>query len=72
MMDYTLNDGRFHAKLPFESSPDLGDSFDSAYHRFLKLENCFRNDLALKKQYSKVFHEYVDLNHMDILNEYVH
>lgn len=37
--NYTLSDGRFNIKLPFAVNANIGNSFDFAYQKFLKLDN---------------------------------
>ncbi|XP_073956419.1 uncharacterized protein [Choristoneura fumiferana] len=60
-------DGRYIVKLPFRDPQPAcvnGNSREIALRRFLSLEKKLRKDEHLKREYQKIFKEYVDLNHM--------
>ncbi|XP_043263949.1 uncharacterized protein LOC122404115 [Colletes gigas] len=59
------NTGRFIVALPFnEKKTQLGESRSRALNRLLSLERRFRRDPDLKREYSDVLKEYLDLGHM--------
>lgn len=67
------SDGRFQVKLPFKISPQsenfLGDSYNQAKFRLLRLEKRFEVNTALKEKYSEIINEYLELNHMHEASE---
>ncbi|XP_028167833.1 uncharacterized protein LOC114358151 [Ostrinia furnacalis] len=65
-------DGRYIVKLPFKSvDPPCkqGDSKRIAFKRFLMLENRLIKNPDLKRDYTKVIHEYHDMNHMEKVSD---
>lgn len=57
--------GKFIVKLQFTREPSiLGKSEDMAIRRFYQLENKFRRDPDMKKEYVDFMNEYKDLGHM--------
>ncbi|XP_029054823.2 uncharacterized protein LOC114882114 [Osmia bicornis bicornis] len=57
--------GRYIVALPFnEKKTQLGESRSRALNRFLSLERKFKRDPELKREYSDVIKEYLDLGHM--------
>lgn len=63
---YRNDDGRYVVSLPFASgsSPELGNSRESALRRFYALENRLSKNEDLKRQYSEFMSEYIDSEHM--------
>lgn len=60
--------GRYVVHLPFRSDDpqcQRGNSRNLAIKRFQLLENKFKKHPEVKKRYSEVFHEYIDLGHME-------
>jgi hypothetical protein len=61
-------DGKFQVKLPFKCLPDsenfLGNSYNQAEFRLLHLEKRFVSNPEMKKEYSKIMNEYLELGHM--------
>lgn len=65
-------EGRYIVKLPFKSADLLcnkGDSERIAYKRFLTLEKRLTRNPDLKIDYSKVIQEYLDMNHMAVVDD---
>ncbi|XP_068909850.1 uncharacterized protein [Tenebrio molitor] len=61
-------EGRFTVKIPFKlNGPNIGVSKEMAIKRFLSLENKFRKDPALKRDYTEFIEEYIRLNHMELV-----
>ncbi|XP_045541610.1 uncharacterized protein LOC123723103 [Papilio machaon] len=64
--------GRYVVRLPFRT-PDpkckYGDSKQIAQKRFLILEKRFLRDPEMKKEYVKVINEYLDLGHMEKVDD---
>nr|XP_018895666.1 PREDICTED: uncharacterized protein LOC109029600 [Bemisia tabaci] len=57
--------GRYCVALPFnERLPELGESRDIAYKRFLNTKRRLAMNPELEKQYNAVMQEYIDLGHM--------
>ncbi|XP_045482776.1 uncharacterized protein LOC123686587 [Harmonia axyridis] len=57
--------GRYKVALPFRKDPsNLGDSFTSAFKRFLTLEKRLSSSLDLREKYSEVFRDYLNQGHM--------
>ncbi|XP_017763965.1 PREDICTED: uncharacterized protein LOC108553536 [Eufriesea mexicana] len=57
--------GRYIVALPFnEKKTQLGESRSRALNRLLSLERKFQRDPELKREYSDVMKEYLDLGHM--------
>ncbi|XP_047993587.1 uncharacterized protein LOC125232020 [Leguminivora glycinivorella] len=64
--------GRYVVRLPFRDQQPTcvdGGSREIALRRFHSLERRLQNDERLETEYTKVFHEYRDLNHMEPLTE---
>lgn len=60
--------GRYVVHLPFRTEDPqcrYGKSRDLAVKRFQLLENKFKKQPEVKKRYSEVFHEYIDLGHIE-------
>lgn len=60
-------EGRYVVKLPFRDEQPAcadGQSREIALKRFHYLEKKLEKDIKLKQEYSKVFREYLELNHM--------
>ncbi|XP_078051898.1 uncharacterized protein LOC144478050, partial [Augochlora pura] len=58
-------EGRYVVALPFnKSKPDLGESETQALKRLISLEQKFKRDSELERQYRTVIQEYLDLGHM--------
>lgn len=60
--------GRYVVNLPFRTDNPTcqhGRSRDLAIRRFQHLERKFEKDPEIKKQYSEVFHDYLNLGHME-------
>jgi len=65
-----LETGHYEVKLPLSDSPDkLGDSYHTATAKFLALEQRLLKQPQLKKDYSEVLEEYIQLGHMTPLDE---
>jgi hypothetical protein len=61
-------EGRFTVEIPFKlNGPNIGVSKEMAIKRFLSLENKFRKDPALKRDYTEFIKEYIRLNHMELV-----
>jgi hypothetical protein len=61
-------EGRFTVEIPFKlNGPNIGVSKEMAIKRFLSLENKFRKDPALKRDYMEFIEEYIRLNHMKLV-----
>lgn len=61
--------GRYIVPLPFRpDAPPLGESRDCALARFKKLEYRLERNPTLKADYHACLQEYVDLNHMEIVD----
>jgi hypothetical protein len=59
---------RFTVEIPFKlNGPNIGVSKEMAIKRFLSLENKFRKDPALKRDYTEFIEEYIRLNHMELV-----
>ncbi|XP_063543228.1 uncharacterized protein LOC134751714 [Cydia strobilella] len=64
--------GRYVVRLPFRDEQPAcvdGGSREIALRRFHSLERKLQTDERLQTEYTKVFHEYRDLNHMEPLSE---
>ncbi|XP_026746136.1 uncharacterized protein LOC113507483 [Trichoplusia ni] len=62
--------GRYIVRLPFKAAtPNCvhGQTKDIALRRFFSLEKRLSQNLELKRQYSDVINEYLDLGHMEII-----
>jgi hypothetical protein len=60
-----LETGRYEVRLPLSDSADkLGDSYDTARVKLLKLEQRLLKQPQLKKDYADFLEEYVQLGHM--------
>lgn len=60
--------GRYIVELPFnEDNPQCkyGNSREIALKRFHHLEHRFKKDPEIRKRYTEVMHEYLDLGHME-------
>ncbi|CAL1688678.1 unnamed protein product [Lasius platythorax] len=74
--DYFINtitrdasSGRFVVRLPFRGNKDqLGRSRDIAMKRFNHLERKFQVNLEFRDQYFEFIREYINLNHMSVVN----
>lgn len=65
-------DGRYVVKLPFRDEDPAcknGNSREIAIKRLKNLERKLANDLTLKKQYKEVINEYLQLEHMAVVQE---
>ncbi|KAJ8957790.1 hypothetical protein NQ317_005821 [Molorchus minor] len=63
-------DGRFTVSLPFKDKlPSFCNSRDIAFNRFLSLERRLLKNPSLYVEYSQFMQEYLDLNHMELLND---
>nr|XP_037868121.1 uncharacterized protein LOC119628750 [Bombyx mori] len=63
-------DGRYMFALPFKpDAPSLGESRSIALARFHKLEYRLERNLKLKADYHACLQEYVDLNHMELVDD---
>nr|XP_037877020.1 uncharacterized protein LOC119630728 [Bombyx mori] len=63
-------DGRYVVALPFKpDAPSLGESRSIALARFHKLEYRLERNLKLKADYHACLQEYVDLNHMELVDD---
>ncbi|CAH1382035.1 unnamed protein product [Tenebrio molitor] len=61
-------EGRFTVEIPFKlNGPNIGVSKEMAIKRFLSLENKFRKDPALKRDYTEFIEEYIRLKHMELV-----
>jgi hypothetical protein len=63
--------GRYVVRLPFRDEKPAcvdGGSREIALRRFHSLERKLERDQHLKAEYKKVFHEYRELNHMELLS----
>lgn len=66
-----LADGRFSVRIPLKHSPKkLGDTRTQAERRFLALEKKLQRNPTFKKMYSDFIHEYIELGHMSLINNY--
>nr|XP_041632379.1 uncharacterized protein LOC121502737 [Drosophila kikkawai] len=64
-----LPSGEYSVRLPTKHSVEiLGDSYQQAYRRFVNLENKLVRHPHLKAQYSAFIREYLDLNHMSLVD----
>nr|XP_041633409.1 uncharacterized protein LOC121503245 [Drosophila kikkawai] len=64
-----LPSGEYSVRLPTKHSVEiLGDSYQQAYRRFVNLENKLDRHPHLKAQYSAFIREYLDLNHMSLVD----
>ncbi|XP_073956544.1 uncharacterized protein [Choristoneura fumiferana] len=62
-------EGRFSVRLPLKESADcLGDTYNLAKQRFIKLEKRLKRNSTLKVQYTKFINEYADLKHLSFSN----
>ncbi|XP_066588113.1 uncharacterized protein [Prorops nasuta] len=62
-------DGRYCVRLPFrEEMPTIGDSRTNAFKRLLSLERRLNTNTHLKNEYERVFEEYINLNHMSMID----
>lgn len=69
---YRDEEGRYVVKLPFrDEDPQCqhGNSRELAVKRFHHLENKFKKNREFAKRYSEVFHEYIDLGHVERVPE---
>ncbi|XP_066598844.1 uncharacterized protein [Prorops nasuta] len=61
--------GRYSVRLPFkEANPSFSNSRDMALKRFLILERKFKTNPKLEKDYTEVMNEYINLQHMTLVN----
>ncbi|CAG7830796.1 unnamed protein product [Allacma fusca] len=60
-------DGRYVVRLPFRTSPALGNSRDAAIRRLKCIERKLERDTHLKNQYHSFLQEYLDLGHMRLV-----
>lgn len=66
-----LADGRFSVRIPLKHLPEkLGDTRNQAERRFYALEKKLQRNPTYKKLYSDFIHEYIELGHMSIINNY--
>lgn len=65
-------DGRYVVKIPFRNNDlmHLGDSYNIALKRFLRLEEKLRKNPQVKQQYDQFMAEYLKLGHMEILENF--
>ncbi|XP_017474307.1 PREDICTED: uncharacterized protein LOC108364935 [Rhagoletis zephyria] len=64
-----LKSGEFSVRLPTKlPSFELGESYQQAVNRFRALERRLQRNAELKKQYSSFIKEYLDLNHMSVVD----
>ncbi|XP_036317473.1 uncharacterized protein LOC118732444, partial [Rhagoletis pomonella] len=64
-----LESGEFSVRLPAKSPHcELGESYQQAINRFKALERKFQRNAELKQQYSSFIKEYLDLNHMSVVD----
>ncbi|XP_036347761.1 uncharacterized protein LOC118757129, partial [Rhagoletis pomonella] len=64
-----LKSGEFSVRLPTKlPSFELGESYPQAVNRFRALERRLQRNAELKKQYSSFIKEYLDLNHMSVVD----
>ena len=62
-------DGRYVVALPFRSTTKtLGESKQIALKRLGGLQKRFERDIEFRQQYSSVIQEYLELNHMSLIN----
>lgn len=67
---YRDKEGRYVVKMPFVDGlvkPDIGDSRKIAIACQLQLERRFKKNPKLKSEYQKFIHEYMELNHMELV-----
>jgi len=65
------SDGRFIVQLPFrkEVTESLGESRSTAQKRFYALERKLQSDVTLREQYLQFIREYIQLGHMERIND---
>lgn len=62
--------GRFEVSLPFSGNPaSLGQSRDIAFRRFISVERKLSKDDDLRQQYISFMQEYINLGHMEEIDE---
>ncbi|XP_023247778.1 uncharacterized protein LOC106643923, partial [Copidosoma floridanum] len=62
--------GRYIVRLPFKSpSPELGDSRSKAFRLLQAMRHRFKGNPNLEVEYTKVMQEYVDSNHMTLIED---
>lgn len=69
---YRDSSGRYVVSLPFKTNiglPLLGDSYGAAYNRLRGLERRLLNDRNFAIEYTKCLQEYLDLDHMELVNQ---
>lgn len=67
---YRDENGRYVVKIPFRNNNpqcQYGNSKELSLKRFKYLENKFQKNNDLKKRYSEVIHEYIELGHMELV-----
>ena len=71
MQNHTRDsNGRYIVKLPLTASiNDIGNSVNTATTRSKQLERRLDREPAFKQQYSEFMHEYLRLNHMELVPE---
>ncbi|XP_045502155.1 uncharacterized protein LOC123699276 [Colias croceus] len=65
-------DGRYVVTLPFKNKDpecQYGESIDIAKNRLVALERRLKNNPKLYEEYRRVVEEYLDLNHMSLVEE---
>ncbi|XP_065361855.1 uncharacterized protein LOC135955432 [Calliphora vicina] len=66
-----LSSGEFVVRLPFKTSPQaLGESYKNALCRFKNLEKRLNQYAELKSQYSSFINEYIELQHMSLVEKF--
>lgn len=66
------SDGKYVVKLPFReenTTYKIADSREIAIKRFISLERKFSNNVLLKERYKDVINEYLELGHMELVQE---
>lgn len=65
-----LESGEYAVRLPFKAEPQtLGDSYQHAFRRFINLEKRLNQSAELKSQYSAFIKEYIELQHMSLVDK---
>lgn len=63
-----ITDG-FQVSLPFREDPSvLGETKSGALKRLCSMERRFQKDIILQTEYTKFMKEYVELDHMSVLD----
>lgn len=65
----TIRSKRYSVRLPFKSTPDLGETYSVALRRLTTMERKFNANSVLRQSYGEFMNEYISLGHMELVPE---